>query len=271
MQTGPQRQGPWILPHKMELNLIWSLAKRDFRERYSGAVLGIFWSFVWPLVSILIYTVIFSKIMGARLPGFSAAYSYGIYLVAGLLPWTAFANTVSRVSTIFVDRKDIISKVKVSLPFFPLYIVISETITFAISLVIFLFFLFFTGTEFSRLLIFIPLIYLVQQIFAYALGFFLAIFQVFIRDLKELTGIILQVWFWFTPIVYVREILPPFANNLIPYNPTFIFISAYQNIFVFQHLPDLVSLIILTLLGLALLLAAYLLFIKFEKDLRDII
>ena len=271
MEPYALHQGLRVLLHKMELNLISSLAKRDFRERYSGAVLGIFWSFVWPLVSILIYTVIFSKIMGARLPGFSAAYSYGIYLVAGLLPWTAFANTVSRVSTIFVDRKDIISKVKLSLPSFPLYIVISETITFTISLVFFFFFLIFTGSELSRLLVFIPLIYLVQQIFAYALGFFLAIFQVFIRDLKELTGIILQVWFWFTPIVYVREILPPFATNLIPYNPSFIFIKAYQDIFVFQQVPNFVSLIILAFLGLALLLAAYLLFMKLEKDVRDFI
>ena len=118
------------------------LTKRDFTERYSGSVLGVFWTFIWPLVNIFVYTVIFSQVMGARLHGASSTtYSYGIYLIAGILPWTAFANTVSRSATIFVDKKTIISKIKVSLPSLPLYIVMSESITFLITLFIYMVFL----------------------------------------------------------------------------------------------------------------------------------
>lgn len=246
------------------------LTKRDFTERYSGSVLGVFWTFIWPLVNIFVYTVIFSQIMGARLQGASSnTYSYGIYLIAGILPWTAFANTVSRSATIFVDKKAIISKIKVSLPSLPLYIVMSESITFLITLFIYMVFLVMTGTPLRKTLIFLPVIYLIQQIFAFSLGFLITIFHVFIRDLKEITGIVLQLWFWFTPIVYVYDILPAFAKNIIVFNPAFIFIGAYQDIFILNQVPDFVNLMKLTILAHLLLLAGYVIFKKLEKDIRD--
>ncbi len=179
--------------------------------------------------------------MGARLQGSSSTtYSYGIYLIAGILPWTAFANTVSRSATIFVDKKTIISKIKVSLPSLPLYIVMSESITFLITLFIYMVFLIMTGTPIRKTIIFLPVIYLVQQIFAFSLGFLISIFHVFIRDLKEITGIVLQIWFWFTPIVYVYDILPAFAKQLVVFNPAFLFIKGYQNIFVLNQVPDFI-------------------------------
>lgn len=232
-------------------------------------MLGIFWSFIWPLVNIFIYTVIFAKVMGAKLPGVSSTYSYGIYLAAGIVPWTAFVNTVSRSSTIFVDQKHLISKIKVSLPSFPLYIVISESITFIITICLYIVFLVMSGTSLSKAIILVPFIYLVQQIFAYSMGYFVAIFHVFIRDLKEITGIVLQIWFWFTPIVYVYDILPDFAKRLIGYNPAFLFVRAYQDIFVHKEVPNFNHLIYLTLLGHIILLIGYITFKKLEKDVRD--
>jgi lipopolysaccharide transport system permease protein len=251
------------------LSLLIELTKRDFTERYSGSVLGVFWTFIWPLVNIFIYTVIFSQVMGARLQGGSSTYSYGVYLIAGILPWTAFANTVSRSATIFADKKGIISKIKVSLPSLPLYIVMSESITFLIALFIYMVFLLLTGTPLRITLVFLPVIYLVQQIFAFSLGFLITIFHVFIRDLKEITGIVLQIWFWFTPIVYVYDILPAFAKNLVVLNPAFLFIKAYQDIFVLNNVPNFVNLLKLSVMAHLLLLAGYVIFKKLERDIRD--
>ena len=172
----------------MNFSLIIELAKRDFIERYSGSALGFVWSFIYPLINILIYMIIFGSLMGARLPGMSSVWGYGIYLIAGLVPWTAFANTVTRSSTVFLDKKNIISKIHVDLPTLPLFIVLSETITFCVTLVIFLLILLMTGFVFTPLLLLIPVVYLIQQVFAYALGFFLAMFVVFLRDLKEVVS-----------------------------------------------------------------------------------
>jgi lipopolysaccharide transport system permease protein len=251
--------------------LILELAKRDFTERYSGSTLGFLWSFVYPLINILIYMIIFGSLMGARLPGMSSVWGYGIYLIAGLVPWTAFANTVTRSSTVFLDKKHLISKIRIDLPTLPLFIVLSETITFVVTFSIFICILLFTGFAFSPYLILIPVIYLIQQTFAYALGFFLAVFVVFIRDLKEVVVIGMQIWFWFTPIVYVYEILPARVQEILFWNPMLPVVTAFHDIFVFQRMPSFTYLTIVFILSCLLIVLDYMIFKKMEKDIRDFI
>lgn len=253
----------------MNISLLLEFTKRDFTERYAGSVLGVLWTFIWPLVNIFIYTVIFSKIMGARLPGMSLTYSYGIYLVAGIVPWAAFSSTVLRSASVFADKKHIISKIKIKLPFLPFYIALSETIVFVITLTIYLAVLLLLRHPLTASLIFIPFIYMVQQIFAYALGFLVAIFYVFLRDLREIIGIVIQLWFWFTPIVYVFDILPDTAKRFFVYNPAFLFIGAYQEVFVFGRMPNFYHLMYITIIGHGVLLLAYICYKKLEKDIRD--
>jgi len=255
----------------VNFSLIIELAKRDFTERYSGSALGFMWSFVYPLINILIYMIIFGSLMGARLPGMSSIWGYGVYLIAGLVPWTAFANTVTRSSTVFLDKKNIIAKIHVDLPTLPLFIVLSETITFVVTLAIFLVILLITGIPLTWYLALIPLLYLIQQVFAYALGFFLAMFVVFLRDLKEVVAIGFQIWFWFTPIVYVFDILPSFAQKVLILNPMLSVVSAYHDIFVFQRMPSFFYLFLVLMAGVALIVVDYAIFRKLEKDIRDFI
>lgn len=255
----------------MNLRLIIELAKRDITEKYSGSALGSTWNFIHPLVEILIYTLIFSNIMGAQLPNSSSTYGYTVYLVSGIMPWNAFSSTVLRTSSAYIDKKDIITKVKVELSSFPLYIAISESITFCVTVSIFLIFLSIVGFELNSMLFFIPILYFVQQMFAYALGFFFGIFTVFLRDLREMVRIVFQIWFWLTPIVYVYDILPDFVKNILVYNPAYIFIQSYQNIFVYDQMPNLESLFYLFILSCILLLFTNIIFKKLEKDVRDFI
>jgi lipopolysaccharide transport system permease protein len=254
----------------MNLGFIFELTKRDFTERYAGSVLGVFWMFLWPLVMIAIYTVVFSRIMGAKLPGISSIYSYSIYLIAGILPWTAFANTVSRASTVFVDKRHLISKIRIYLPRLPVYVVLSETVTFVVAMFLYMIFLLIAGADltFSAIL-FVPFVFAVQQIFAYALGFLFATLNVFLRDLRELVNILIQVWFWATPIVYMRTMLPDFVQSLLRLNPATFFIGAYHDIFFYNRLPNFRHLIALTLLGHLVLAVAYVVFKRLEKDVRD--
>jgi lipopolysaccharide transport system permease protein len=255
----------------VNFSLIIELAKRDFVERYSGSALGFVWSFIYPLISILIYMVIFGNLMGARLPGTSSIWGYGIYLIAGLVPWTAFANTVSRSSTVFLEKKNIITKIYMDLPALPLYIVLSESITFIVTLLIFIGILVLTASSLSLYLVLIPVIYFVQQMFAYALGFFLGMIVVFLRDVKEVVSIVLQIWFWFTPIVYVVSILPSFAQDIMVWNPAYAFISSYHNVFVYQTMPSFLYLVILLVISIVFIITDYVIFKKLEKDIRDFI
>jgi lipopolysaccharide transport system permease protein len=255
----------------MNFSLIIELAKRDFIERYSGSALGFIWSFIYPLINILIYMVIFGSLMGARLPGMTSVWGYGIYLIAGLVPWTAFANTVTRSSTVFLDKKNIISKIHVDLSTLPLFILLSETITFFVTFVIFLLILLITGFVFTPLLLLVPVVYVIQQVFAYSLAFFLAMFVVFLRDLKEVVTIGFMMWFWFTPIVYVYEILPTAVQQFLLWNPMLPVISAYHDIFVYQRIPSFYYLTIVLMISIMLIVLDYAIFKKLEKDIRDFI
>lgn len=249
--------------------LIMELVKRDFEERFAGSVLGNLWSLINPLVMILIYIVIFSNIMSARLSGVDSQFSYSIYLISAILPWTAFSATISRSTTVLMDKKHIISKINIALPSMPLFISLSETLTLIISTAIFISLLIISGHGLSEYLLLVPFIFLLQLLLAYAISLILSVTTVFIRDLKEIVGILLQIWFWFTPIVYVKDILPEWLGRIIVFNPFYVLADSYQKVFLWKRLPQTDSLITLTAITFMLLIAAYGVYIKLESDVKD--
>ena len=115
-------------------SLVKHLVIRDFKSRYMGSSLGSLWSVINPLVMIVIYTVIFTKIMGARLPGMTSGFAYSVYLCAGLLPWVSFADTVSRSTNIFMENSHLVQKVAFPKMVLLVYINIVGIINFIISL-----------------------------------------------------------------------------------------------------------------------------------------
>jgi lipopolysaccharide transport system permease protein len=237
-------------------------------------MLGGSWSFIMPLVNIIIFVFVFSKIMGARLEilgGEFSEYTYSIYLVSGILAWTAFANTVSRVTNVFQEKSGLIGKVNMSLSLLPVYIVFTETIIFLISLFFFFIFMLAIDFPFSKHMFWLPLIYMVQQIFAYALGFFCAIFSVFFKDIKELVTVGLQLWFWLTPIVYVVSILPENYITFFMMNPVYHLMEAYRDVVLYQRAPEGDAIFIISLLSIGFLLLGLFFFRKLERDIRDFI
>lgn len=249
---------------------ILEMTRRDFVERFAGSVLGALWLVIWPLVNMFVYIVIFGQVMGGRLPGTANMSAYGVYLAVGLIPWMSFSNTVTRSSSIFLDKKGVISKVKTNLPALLVYVNLTEIVTFLISMVVIFIILMLKGWSFNpQLLVLIPFVYYLQQIFALGIGLVAASLTVFVRDIKEILGVILQLWFWFTPIVYVKDILPDIVKKIMIFNPMMPVIESFQKIFVYNKAPDFVLLLVLTIVAHCLLFLAYVMFRYLEKDIRD--
>jgi lipopolysaccharide transport system permease protein len=253
----------------LNASYIIEITRRDFAERFAGSILGSSWAIIWPMVNLFIYIVIFGKIMGARLPGASEMNAYGIYLAAGLIPWTAFTTTINRCTSVFLAKKHIITKVNTSFSSLLLHICLSETITYLVSMLLFFTVLALQGYEFHRSLWLIPFIYYLQQLLALSLGMFAAVLNVFIRDVGEITGVILQLWFWFTPIVYISDILPAIVQKLIVFNPIYTIIDSYHQVFVFNGYPSFKALMLLTVITHFLLFFSFLMLRYLEKDIRD--
>lgn len=258
----------------MNLALLLHFSRQDLLDRYAASILGGLWTFIYPLVNILIFIFVFSKIMGARLASFGAEfneYGYSIYLVTGMLAWSSFALTVTRVTNIFHDKAGLIGKVRLSLRTLPLYILISEGAIYVISMALFAFFLLWIEFPLTWHWLFVPLIYAVQQFLAYSLGFFLAILSVFIRDVREFVAVLVQVWFWLTPIVYVVAILPEEYHETMRLNPVFHFVEAYREAVLMHQVPVLSGIAVLAVLAALLLVTALYGFHKLERDIRDFI
>lgn len=250
--------------------LIWSFTRQELIDRYAGSLLGFGWAFLQPLVTMLIFIVIFSQIMGARLAGTDSTYGYAIYLIAGMLPWIAFSNTLSRCATVFVDKKGVLSKVGLSLPTLPLFIVLTECLTYLIGFGLFMVFLLLIDSTPRPSLLLLPWVFLIQQMLALGLGLILAVLNVFLRDVREFVGLFLQVWFWLTPVVWVPQAVPaPLQQWLSVLNPVYPLITAYHGMFIAGSQPDYNGLTIAAVLAGITLSLAYVLVRRAEKDVRD--
>lgn len=250
--------------------LLWSFTRQELIDRYAGSALGFAWAIIQPLATLFIFMVIFSHLMGARLPGISSTHAYGIYLAAGILPWAAFANTITRASTVYVDKAGLISKVHLSLPALPLFIVLSECITFGIAVLLLLAFLPFSGVGWQRELLLLPWLLLTQQVLALGIGMILGVLHVFLRDIREFTALFVQFWFWLTPIVWVETILPPPILDILRWvNPTIPLVETWHAILSGQGEIPYLSLASVTLLAYATLMLGYWFTRHLEKDIRD--
>ena len=256
----------------MNIALLLNFSRQDLIDRYAGSVLGGTWSFILPFVNIAIFALVFSKIMGARLESFGqefSQYGYSIYLIACILPWNSFANTIIRTTTVYRDKAGLLTKVNIGLKTLPVYMLFSEAFIYLVSMVFFAGFLMLIGFPVDKYWFFIPVIYFIQQLFAYALGFTLAILSVFIRDIREFISVVIQLWFWLTPIVYVVTILPEGLFNLAKFNPFYVLVNAYREVIIAHQLPDFNGLAVLLCIGLGMLFLSLFLCNKLEKELRD--
>lgn len=252
--------------------LVASICSQNLLERFAGSYLGAIWMFIWPLVQLFIYIIIFGKLMGSRLGAGNQIYSYGIYVASGLLCWTMFSNTLMRVSRVLVEKKPIISKVAVDLRVFPAAICLEEIFPFILGLFILTIVDLFSGwhPDITLTLLTLFAIYCLL-VLSFGLGLFFSCCAVFIRDIMELVPLLLQIVFWFTPIVYLPSILPDFLQNLLWINPMTGLVHVLQQYFVFGNNINWFQVIYFILFSHVSFLLGLYIHHRMEKDIRDVL
>lgn len=211
--------------------------KREFQIKYRNSLLGAAWTILNPLAMILIYTVIFSQVMRARLPGADSSFAYSIYLCSGVLTWGLFAEITGRGQAVFIENANLIKKINFPRICLPVVVVFNALINFSIIFGLFSMFLIlsgsFPGWPFFAL---IPILF-AQIAFSIGLGITLGVLNVFFRDIGHFFGLFLQFWFWLTPVVYPADILPERVKWLLVLNPIAAPIMAYQEVLVHGRWP----------------------------------
>jgi lipopolysaccharide transport system permease protein len=249
--------------------LLASLVRREFQVRSVRAAWGNAWLIIQPAIQILIYTVIFAGVLRAKLPGTSDRLAYGLYLCAGVITWSYFADLVTRSQTLFQDRADLLKTIRFPRSVLPLALLVSATIQFAIVAGLFLLLLLVLGRwPGNALLAAVPLL-AVQSLLGLGLGVFFGTLNVFYRDVGQAMAVLLQFWFWLTPIVYPVSIVPDVLEPWFAWNPMLHVVSGYQRIVLLGARPEWDALWIVALVALAVAGTAWGVFRKLSPDLVD--
>jgi len=242
---------------------------REFQSKYRNSMLGAAWTIINPLSMIMVYTVIFSQIMKAKLPGVDTTFAYSIYLCAGILTWGLFAEIVGRAQSTFLENANLLKKLSFPRLCLPVIVVMNAGLNFAIIFGLFTIFLVLSGNfpGWPYLALVPTLVILV--VFAIGLGITLGILNVFFRDVGQFFGIVLQFWFWLTPIIYPASILPERIQPLMNLNPMARLIEAFQVILVKSQWPNWYSLWPVIILAIILFVVGFRLFRRHAGEMVD--
>ncbi len=212
--------------------------RRDIVAQYRGSLFGGAWVLIGPATMILIYTLVFSHIMRGRLTGVDSTFAYSIFLCAGLLPWTFFTDSLMRLQAVFVANGNLMKKATFPRICLPLIALGTSAFNFVVIASLFLAFLVISG-DFPGLVLVAALPALAVQIaLAMGLGILFATLNVFFRDVGQGVNLVLQFWFWLTPIVYPLTSLPGWAQSALAWNPMTVLVSHYQSVVLYQRVPD---------------------------------
>ena len=246
-----------------------SSVKREFQVKYRSSLLGAAWTIINPLAMILVYTVIFSQVMKAKLPGLESNFAFSIYLCAGVLTWGLFAEIVGRGQNVFLENANLLKKISFPRMCLPVTVLLNALVNFSIIFGLFLVFLLVSGSWPGWSCLGVIPVLIIELLFAIGLGVTLGVLNVFFRDVGQFFGIFLQFWFWFTPLVYPVSILPEDIKSLMLYNPMYPLINAFQNIFINHDWPDWASLLYPSITGVLFCMLGLRLFRKHAAEMVD--
>ncbi|MGH9365758.1 MAG: ABC transporter permease [Thermoanaerobaculia bacterium] len=249
--------------------LLKEMVNRDLKARYAGSSLGLAWAFALPVVWMLLYTGVFGLILRVPVPpGFA---NFPEFLMAGLLPWIAFHEGVSRSATALTDNAAMVKKTVFPLETLILSVVLAAVVNEVIALAIYTVFVAALGhLSLPWLLLAVPAL-LAQALLTFGLGCIAATVTVFLRDTLHVLGIALTVLFFTTPIVYPAALVPARLQPLLKANPLAHLTQWYRGAFTLHTAPDAMSVLYVTVIAGACAVLGAALFARARPHFADLI
>ena len=209
--------------------LIQSLVVRELRARYRGSVLGFLWSFINPLLQLVIYWFVFSYIMPTR--GMMGMSPYALFLFTGILPWTWFSSSVMESSAVLISSGNLIKKIFFPAEVLPIVVVLSNLVHFFLGLPILFGFLIYYG-KIQATLVYFPAVVLLQLVFTLGVCLFISALAVHFRDVQNIIANLMMLWFFASPVIYSYLTISPSLQRWLNYNPmTHIIVGYHQTLF----------------------------------------
>lgn len=237
--------------------------QKEIRGKYKGSFLGILWSFLNPLLMVLVYALVFPYIMRVEID------NYLIFLIVGIIPWNFFTTVITTGCNCVWLNGGIIKKVYFPREILPISVILAGLVNFFISCLIILIFLLFSGLGFSIQLLWLPLIAFIQSLLSLGLLFILSAINVYVRDVEYIVSFVLNLLFYGTPILYTATLFPEKIRWILYLNPVAHLIDAYRSIFYSQTMPNIQSLCYVGLIAIGILIIGYFIFEKLERGFAE--
>lgn len=240
--------------------LLTDLVKRDLRARYVASSMGFFWSVIFPLLNLFVYMVVFTLVLKGRWRLDMPNQESAVLMLAGIIVWQAFAETISRSTNTLVENQNLIQKVVFPSEVLPTYLASSALINMLIGILITLAAVgWFAWVDppgavetpegyvstvrhkamgFSLSLISLPLLVILQALFTLGFGYLLSTLNLFLRDVYHLIGVALTVWMFMTPIFYPPSLVVDAKLTwVLQINPMYWLIDSYRDVLVYGLWP----------------------------------
>lgn len=239
--------------------MIRNLVYKGLRARYKGSVLGFLWTFLNPLLQLLVYTVVFSLILR---PGVD---NFAMYLFVALIPWLFFSGSITDSTACILANGSLVKKVYFPRSIVPISTVMVNFINMLLTFIIVFIALYITGFPLTIYTLYLPVLFIVQFIITLGISFIVACVSVYFRDLQHIIGIVVMMWFYLTPIIYDISIVPDNVRAVFLLNPMTSIVTAYRELLYYRTTPTFDGILLTFGVGIVLLIFGYILFNRLQK------
>ncbi len=258
--------GLWHYRHLISL-----MVRRDLLGRYKGSIMGFFWTIINPLGHMILYIFVFSVILKVRFNGDAHTGNFALYLMAALLPWVAFSESLTRATTCVVEQPNLVKRVVFPLQILPIAVVFSSLLSEAVGICILIIFSGISAHTLCASLIYLPLILLSQCLLMVGCSWFLGSLGVYLQDLRHMMSLMLSIWMYATPIVYPASQFPPYLQFALWINPMAGIVTDYRRVILEGLAPNWNLYAVYTTMGLVLFFAGHYFFNKTKRSFADVV
>src|SRR5262249_28774303 len=244
--------------------LIRVMVRRDILGRYRGSFAGAFWTIINPLLLMATYFYVFGVVLHSG----NSRSAFALYFLAGMLPWLAFSEAAGRAPSVMLEHRNFVKKLVFAVETLPVNLVVSGLVTECLAIVLYCGFLLALRHSVPLSALWLPVLLIPQVLFTAGLSWFLAALGVFVRDLGQIIGFVLTIWFFITPICYPETSARPW---LYAKNPIYVLVKGYRAIFLDHGAPAFGPLWKLWVLSAAIFILGHAWFYKLRKSFPDLL
>ena len=255
----------WLHRHLLGL-----MVKRDNMGKYKGSLLGMLWPLISPIGHLLLYTFLFSIILKVKFGDSGSTSNFALYLMAGLLPWGAFSEALSRSSTVVLEHPNLVKRVVFPLQILPLMAVISALVTEAMAFIILLSAVLLYKHSLPVTILYLPMIVLSQLLLTAGISWVIGSLSVYIRDIRHIMALALSAWMYATPVVYPASALQGNLAILLWLNPMAGIVSDYRRVILDGLPPDWSHYTVYTAVGVIAFFLGFKFFEGTKKSFADV-